>query len=63
MSDVAVLGTQTRYHLAEGLQRSLVPGGGSGLNGTNVAVLGAWGLGGLVFAARRFRWEAQGDRR
>jgi ABC-type Mn2+/Zn2+ transport system ATPase subunit len=50
------------YHLAEGLQRSLVPGGGSGLNGTNVAVLAAWGLGGLVFAARRFRWESQGDR-
>lgn len=50
------------YHLAEGLQRSLVPGAGSGLDGTNVAVLAAWGLGALVFAARRFRWEPQGAR-
>lgn len=47
------------FHLAEGLQRSLVPGGGTGLTTANVAVLAAWGLGGLVFAARRFRWEPQ----
>lgn len=48
------------FHLAEGLQRSLVPGGGTGITAANVAVLGAWGLGGLAFAVRRFRWAPQG---
>lgn len=48
-------------HLADGLQRSLVTGGGTGLTSANVAVLAAWGLGGLVFAVRRFGWEPQGS--
>jgi len=47
------------YHLAEGLQLALLPGGGSGLTGANVAVLAAWTLGALVFGVRRFRWEPQ----
>jgi ABC-2 type transport system permease protein len=46
------------YHLAEGLQTTLVSGtDGTGLDGGNVAVLAVWGLGGLTIAARRFRWE------
>ena len=49
------------YHLAEGLQRSLA-GGGTGLNGDDLAVLGVWGLGALVFAVRRFHWEPLGAR-
>lgn len=46
------------YHLAEGMQRCLV-GTGTGLSGTNVAVLAVWGFGGLIVAARGFRWEPQ----
>jgi ABC-2 type transport system permease protein len=50
------------FHLAEGLQTTLVSGtDGAGLDGANVAVLAAWGLAGLVVAARRFRWEAHGS--
>jgi ABC-2 type transport system permease protein len=46
------------YHLAEGLQTTLVSGtDGTGLDGGNVAVLAVWGLAGLAIAARRFRWE------
>jgi ABC-2 type transport system permease protein len=46
------------YHVAEGLQRCLVTGaGGTGLTGHNVAALALWGLGGVVVATRRFRWE------
>ena len=49
------------YHLAAGLQTTLVSGAPhSGLNGDDVAVLGAWMLVGLVIAVRRFRWEPQG---
>ena len=46
------------YHLADGLQSSLLPGGH--IRGGNVAVLVLWGVAGLVMAARRFRWEPQG---
>jgi ABC-2 type transport system permease protein len=46
------------YHLADGLQSSFLPGGH--IRGGNVAVLVLWGVGGLVMAARRFRWEPQG---
>ncbi|HSO95868.1 MAG TPA: ABC transporter permease [Acidimicrobiia bacterium] len=42
-------------HLAQGLQGSLVAG--SGLDATNVAVLAAWAVAGLVVAVRTFRWE------
>jgi len=49
------------YHLAEGLQTTLVSGrSGTGLDGGNVAVLAVWGLAGLLVAARRFRWEPLG---
>ncbi len=45
-------------HLATGLQRALSPAtSGTGLNGTNVAILAGWGIAGLVVAARQFRWE------
>lgn len=45
-------------HLASGLQTTLSPDAADfGLSAENVAVLGAWGLAGLLVAARRFRWE------
>lgn len=48
------------YHVAEGLQTTLVEeGGGTGLEAGNVAVLALWGLAGIAIAARRFRWEPQ----
>lgn len=48
-------------HLAEGLQTTLSPSAtGIGLSAGNVAVLAAWGIGGLVVAARAFRWEPRG---
>jgi ABC-2 type transport system permease protein len=51
------------YHLADGLQTTMASGTtGTGLSGTNVAVLAAWGLGGLITAARHFRWEPQAAR-
>jgi len=46
-------------HLAEGLQAALIHGHVH-LKGENVAVLALWGLGGLIFAQRTFRWEPQG---
>ncbi len=48
------------YHLAEGLQRATLPGGGTGLDTQNVLVLAAWAVAGLLVAVRRFRWEPQG---
>jgi ABC-2 type transport system permease protein len=51
------------YHLAEGLQTSLVSGAGStALEGGNVASLVLWGLAGIAIATRRFRWEPQAAR-
>lgn len=47
------------FHLADGLQRALAPGGGTGLEAGNVAVLGAWTLAGVLIAVRGFRWEPQ----
>ena len=47
-------------HLAEGLQRCFLPHAGSALDGTNVAVLAAWGVAALVLAVRTFRWDPQG---
>ncbi len=48
--------------LADGMQRAITAraGGGSGLTGHNLVLLAAWGAGGLVVAARRFRWVPQG---
>jgi ABC-2 type transport system permease protein len=45
--------------LADGMQRSIATGSGTGLTASNVALLAAWGLVGLVLAARTFRWEPQ----
>ena len=48
------------YHLAEGLQTTLLSSvGGTGLSAGNVAVLAAWGIAGLSIATRHFRWEPQ----
>jgi ABC-2 type transport system permease protein len=46
------------YHLAAGLQLSL-GSGGTTLGASNFAALAAWGLGGILVATRRFRWEPQ----
>ena len=43
-------------HLAEGLQAAFGTGDVH-LSGTNVAVLALWGVGGIVVAARAFRWQ------
>jgi ABC-2 type transport system permease protein len=45
------------YHLAAGLQTALGTAGDTALSAGNVAVLAAWALAGVAFAARRFRWE------
>jgi ABC-2 type transport system permease protein len=50
------------YHLADGLQTSLVSGGGTGLVTGDVASLALWGLAGLLIAGRHFRWEPQAAR-
>ena len=50
------------YHLADGLQTSLVSGGGTGLVAGDVASLALWGLAGLFIAKRHFRWEPQAAR-
>ena len=48
-------------HLAEGLQRCFSPSAtGNVLDGSNVAVLAAWGVAGLLIAVRTFRWDPQG---
>jgi ABC-2 type transport system permease protein len=50
-------------HLAESLQRAVAePSLGTGLTGENVAVMAAWGIAGIVIAARGFRWEPQTHR-
>jgi ABC-2 type transport system permease protein len=49
-------------HLAEGLQRSFSPAAsGTGIDATNLAVLALWGIGALIVAVRRFRWEPMGS--
>jgi ABC-2 type transport system permease protein len=50
------------YHLADGLQTSLVAGGGTGLATGDVVALAVWGLAGLLIAKRHFRWEPQAAR-
>jgi ABC-2 type transport system permease protein len=50
------------YHLADGLQNSLVSGAGTGLSGGDVTSLLLWGLAGLAIATRRFHWEPQAAR-
>jgi hypothetical protein len=40
------------------LQRAFSPSvSGTGIDGTNLAVLALWGLAGLVVAVRGFQWE------
>jgi ABC-2 type transport system permease protein len=46
-------------HLAAGLQTSLGVAGDTALHAGDAAVLAAWAVWGIVFAARRFRWEPQ----
>jgi ABC-2 type transport system permease protein len=43
-------------HLAEGLQAAFGTGDAH-LSGKNVAVLGIWGVAGIIVAARRFQWQ------
>jgi ABC-2 type transport system permease protein len=51
------------YHLADGMQRAVVTGGGgTGITADDVGSLVIWAAVGLVFAARRFRWEPQSAR-
>jgi ABC-2 type transport system permease protein len=50
------------YHLANGLQTCLAPGGGTGLAWNHVAVLALWGMAGVYSAMQRFRWEPQAGR-
>lgn len=47
-------------HLANGLQRAFSESRATGLNGTDLAVLGAWCLVAGVVAVRTFRWAPQG---
>jgi ABC-2 type transport system permease protein len=47
------------YHLAEGMQRALAEGSGTGLTAGNVAVLLLWTVGALAVSAKRFKWEPQ----
>ncbi len=47
------------YHLAAGLQTALGVAGDTTLDAGNVVVLALWALGGIAFAARRFRCEPQ----
>jgi ABC-2 type transport system permease protein len=50
------------YHLAEGLQRAVATGAGTGITEGNVAALVGWTAVGLIVAVRRFRWEPQSAR-
>jgi ABC-2 type transport system permease protein len=42
-------------HLVAAMSRGFLPGG-SGVAWGDLAVVAAWGVGGLLFAVRRFRW-------
>jgi len=44
-------------HIARGLQTAFVVPGSTGITASNVAVIGAWGIAGLVVAVRTFRWQ------
>jgi ABC-2 type transport system permease protein len=48
------------FHLADGLQTTLVPGAsGIGLTANNVTALAVWAAVGIMIAARRFQWKPQ----
>lgn len=44
-------------HFADALVNSFFSLTGSGFQGSDLLVVGAWGVGGLLFAARFFSWE------
>lgn len=46
-------------HLAQALLISFTAARGSGLRAGDLAIVAAWGVAGLVVAARRFRWSPQ----
>jgi ABC-2 type transport system permease protein len=49
-------------HLVEAFEGCFSPfTSGSGLALRDLAIVAAWGVGGLLVAIRRFRWEAEGD--
>lgn len=45
------------FHTVTAMEKAFVPGGGTGLEGTHLAIVAAWGLGGVVLAMRFFAWE------
>ena len=45
------------YHLAKALREPFIASHGAAIAGTDLLVLGAWGIGALLFAARMFRWS------
>lgn len=49
------------YHVAEGIQSALAQSVSHPIDGPNVAVIAAWGIGAAVIATRSFRWEPQGN--
>ncbi len=45
-------------HLIESMVAAFSPfGSGTGINAKHLAVMAAWGVAGLLFGVRRFRWE------
>ena len=45
------------YHFAEALNSAYFSPSGSGFEGGHLLIMGAWGLAGVVLAARFFSWE------
>ncbi|HEX2025696.1 MAG TPA: ABC transporter permease [Actinomycetota bacterium] len=45
------------YHFAEAMNSAYFSVSGSGLEGQHLLILGAWGLAGVILAARFFSWE------
>lgn len=45
-------------HVADGLQTAFLSSGSTGITLSHVAVIGVWGVAGLVVALRTFQWEA-----
>jgi ABC-2 type transport system permease protein len=45
------------YHFAQAMNSAYFSVSGSGLEGRDLLILGAWGLAGVILAARFFSWE------
>ncbi|MGO8907529.1 MAG: ABC transporter permease [Solirubrobacteraceae bacterium] len=45
------------YHLSQALLWPFVHPHGTGISASNLAIVAAWGIAGLLFAARTFRWS------